>query len=527
MRLLNGLSTVDAVDRQAIELPLSEALVDSRRRLSWAEVRNGSIALALGLFDLGFQRDDLLLAQLPNSTELYLLRLACERAGIRLLSIPTAFRRKELGVILSRVRPAGAAVASPSRSTDFVQELRAALPDGMRLTAILYGDEPAPDGTISLTKLMAGRSTRDATVLQKTAFNIFELAWITVTSGSTGTPQCVSAPIYARALTGMVQAGRWGLREGDAVGALSPLIVGTPDALAYHAGPRLGLKILMMSRFEPNEAIDLIRREQAAAAIVVPTMLARVLNCPAVVGPWEGFRLWISSGAPLSPELAAKAEMISGGKVVQAYGTMDFGGICASSVDDGPEVRHRTVGRPLDGNEVLVVNEHGASVPVGNEGRILVRGPHSLAGSFGDVDQTEQGWKNGVFDLKEIGLLDESGNLTLLGRQKEMIIRGGQNIYPAEVEVLILRHPAVLEVAVVGVPDHEMGERACAFVVCRPGYRLDLTDLTAFLKAEGIGPFKFPERLEILDEMPRGPSGTKVDKQFLARRAGLSAHGGA
>jgi non-ribosomal peptide synthetase component E (peptide arylation enzyme) len=132
---------------------------------------------------------------------------------------------------------------------------------------------------------------------------------------------------------------------------------------------------------------------------------------------------------------------------------------------------------------------------------------------------------NGYFDLQELGRLDDEGNIVLMGREHDLIIRGGQNIFPADVEATLSQHPKVIEVAVVGIPDPEMGERVCAFVVCRDGNTIDLVEIKSFLQEKGLARFKWPERLEIITSLPRVASGYKVDKKKLKENylAGVAA----
>ena len=154
-------------------------------------------------------------------------------------------------------------------------------------------------------------------------------------------------------------------------------------------------------------------------------------------------------------------------------------------------------------------------LPTGAFGRIHARGPHCVGGFVGDALATEQAWHSGFYPMGDVGRIDDDGYLWLAGRARELVIRGGQNIVPAEVEDVILTHPDVAEAAVLGTPDAEMGERVCVVIVPRSGAQLTLEALTDFLKHRGLARFKHPEQLLSVSSMPLNPAATKIDKQAL------------
>ncbi|MEE8395309.1 MAG: fatty acid--CoA ligase family protein [bacterium] len=186
-------------------------------------------------------------------------------------------------------------------------------------------------------------------------------------------------------------------------------------------------------------------------------------------------------------------------------------------MEDPQRARHGTVGKVLDGTEVLIVDGEGNEVPPGQSGRICGRGPHCNGGYFNDRAATDSCWQGGFFDTGDLGRIDPDGFLVLEGRVKDVIIRGGQNISAGEVEAILAGHPAIVEAAVVPMADEEMGERACAFVVAVEGRQLSLGDVVAFMKGQGVAAFMIPERLELIREMPTNSAG-KVDKSLLGTR---------
>lgn len=519
------LTTADYCDRNAETWPDWEALVDSHTRLTWAQVSQHSDRLARALLGLGLSPGDTLLVQLYNCVELYLVRLACEKAGLHPVTAAAAFRRAELEPILRLTDPAAAIIPWRFRGFDHVallDELR--LGPGHLRRVIVVGPD-APPGTLPFWDVARGGGARGVD-LRRTRFRPTDFSQIATTSGSTGVPKCAAVTIGGRMLTGLVQIHRYRITREDTIAAMTPLITGTPDALAYHGVPQIGARVVLLEHFSDQEATALIEREQVTVLAVVPTLLTRLRQADPEGRAVRSLRVLINHGALLPPSLAEAFEAGQRARIVQAYGTADFGGIASTTFDDPPEVRLRTVGRPNDGNEVRLVDEQGQDVAPGDTGRVLVRGLHGIAGYYGDPVLTQEVWRDGYCEVGDLARLDPAGNLILMGRARELIIRGGQNIFPGEVEAHLAHHPQVAEVAVVPYPDPVYGERVCACIVPRPGAMLRLEEIGTFLRAHGLAAFKLPERLELWDALPRVPAGQKVDKKRLTeevtRRAGGS-----
>jgi non-ribosomal peptide synthetase component E (peptide arylation enzyme) len=181
-------------------------------------------------------------------------------------------------------------------------------------------------------------------------------------------------------------------------------------------------------------------------------------------------------------------------------------------IDEPQEARWQTVGRPFPGGEVRLMNEEGVEVP---PGEVTVAGPTCVGGYYKDPEATKQAWTGGRFKMGDLGVFDTEGRLKIIGRQRDIIIRGGQNVYPKEMEDQLVQHAKIAEVAIVRMPDRQMGEKACAYVVLKPQQRFTFEEMVSFLKKKRIAPFKIPERLEIVQSLPLVPGGNKVDKRHL------------
>jgi non-ribosomal peptide synthetase component E (peptide arylation enzyme) len=509
------MTAADFCDRNAVEMGAREALVDRKRRLIWLQVKQLSDRLALRFLQLGLKRDSKVLVQLPNCAELFLTRLACEKAGLRLVTVTPTFRLAELAPIMRFTRPAAAIIPKMYRGVNYFALLEAARTE--ELGSVLITGDDVPVGTLAFEEMLTSPApAADADHLKQTRYSIVDVCQIATTSGSTGIPKCVAVPLYTRLLTGWIHLKRFGVSAADRLAAVTSIVTGTADALVYNGVCASGAAAVLMDHFSPEDTCALIATEQVNVIPLVPTMMTRIIALPDL-SPYDlrVLRLVINHGASLSAAQGAEIEARLGCRIAQAYGSVDCGGISATSWDDPQEVRLGTLGRPLDGNEIRIVGADERDVAPGEVGRLWVRGLHVDARFFDNPDLDRSRRVKGYCDLQELGRLDDKGNIVLMGRERDLIIRGGQNIFPADVEATLSQHPKIVEVAVVGIPDAEMGERVCAFVVCGDEEPIDLVEIKSFLEEKGLARFKWPERVELVKSLPRVASGYKIDKKKL------------
>lgn len=520
--------TVDFWDQNGELYPEKEALVDSRTRLTWAEAKTQIGGLALQLIRLGFRRDEILLAQLYNCAELVLLRLACEKAGVLLAIVPPTFRENELHAVLHKVRAKGACFPCEPGGFDYLEmydRLRFEVPS---LEKLFGAGDAVPAGVLSVGEMARQfvLEDDDARLLDRFKFEPFGFEEIMTTSGTTGVPKCVEWADCIRLAHGRVAIERLHLTENDVICAFSPSTGAATELLAYRCPAQVAAKTVMLEHFSPQTACATIQNERITAAGIVPAMIARLVRFPDIDRyDLSSLRLLLNTAALLPVQLAQEAEEKLGCVVLSGYGSMDSGGVCLGSVSDPPMERHSTVGRPLTGSDVRLLDEEGKQVPQGQIGEVAVNGPYCVGGYYEDPETTHEAWNGGHFRMGDLGKFDEAGRLQLVGRKKDVIIRGGQNIYPKEMEDLLLQHPKLSEVAIVKMPDREMGEKACAFVVLKPGESFTFQEMTSFLLERKIAKFKLPERLEQIDALPLVPGGNKINKRMLeeeiAHRLGL------
>ncbi len=351
-------------------------------------------------------------------------------------------------------------------------------------------------------------------------FQSDEVSMINATTGSSGPPKFAAYTAAARLLYGKSYIDTLGLSRDDVLAALSPA-AGGPNIPVYFAAPQVGAKTVFLEPFEADAAFKLIEREKVTLACQGPAQLALLVrHFRAGSYDLSSIRFWLSVGAPLAPDLARETEAKLGATVVNTYGAVDWGGVVFTSPGDPPDVRYGTVGKPRAGTEVRLVKEDGELAGVGETGELQGRGPSCSSGYFQDAARTRTAWStDGWLRLGDLGQWDAGGNLILFGRKDELIIRGGQNIQPSEIESHLLAHPQVKQAAVVGMPDPIMGEKVCAYVVPRTGEEINFDEVVSFLRSRKLAVYKIPERIEMVPALPM-VSDTKVDKKLLAADIG-------
>jgi malonyl-CoA/methylmalonyl-CoA synthetase len=338
-------------------------------------------------------------------------------------------------------------------------------------------------------------------------------AVLAYTSGTTGTPKAV--PLTARNLLSSIRAVMlaWAWSEDDVLVHALPLYH-QHGLGGVHAALLSGSRTIVLERFEPAALCGAIARERASVLFAVPTIYERLLA-------WEGIadadlgslRLAVSGSAALSPQLAQRAAVKLGRLPLERYGTTESG-LNVSNPLAGPR-RVGSVGLPLPGVELAIAAADGTPAEPGAEGEIVLRGPQVFGGYRG-ADATEAFYPGGWFRTGDIGVVDpDEGYLSIVGRSKELIITGGLNVYPREVELALEVEPSVSAAAAVGVPSERWGEEVVALVVPADGREIDEAALLAAARTR-LAPYKCPKRLVVVDSLPRNSLGKVVRREAAA-----------
>ncbi|NQV58460.1 MAG: AMP-binding protein [Alphaproteobacteria bacterium] len=487
--------------------------------LSYAELDRLSRRLALALIDLGVAPGDVVSLQLPNWWQFNAMHLACARIGAITNPLMPIFRGRELSYMLGFAE--SKVVIAPHSFRGFaykpmIEAIRGDLPN---LTHAFYIDGEGADdfATALLSEPREQRADADAVLaaLRPGPNTVNEVIY---TSGTTGQPKGVmhTANSTLGHLSSWIKLLR--LSGEDKVFMASPLAHQTGFLYAILQPIMLGAEVVLLDRWDAPVGVELIQKHGCTFTMGATPFLSDIVEMPNVENfDLSKLRIFASAGAPIPPALVQKAAANFSFKVLSGWGMTECACSTICLLDDPAEKAWTSDGYPLPHTEVTVHRLDGSPAPRGEEGVLKVRGQPMFVGYLKKPElhgRDADGW----FDTGDQAFIHPDGYIRITGRAKDIIIRGGENVPVVEVEDVIYRHPLVAEVAVVGIPDDRLGERGCAFVTLQPGGNLDLAALIHYLDELGTAKQYWPEHLEVVDEMPRTPSG-KIQKFKLREMA--------
>lgn len=526
---------VDFVDEHAGRTPDKCAIAEARGKLTYGEVARQSENLAASLLRLGVRRGDVVAVQAPNWAEMPIVHMATDRIGAIFLPLSEGFRERELQHILGRSRVK--AIFCPELFRGFahraqIERLRMTLPD-LGWIISLRGESVSPEH--SYERMAADERWRSETTpgwLSLHRADADAPSHVMVSSGTTGLPRCSlfsDNNTIVKLLRHYVQSAQ--VSKDDIAAAFAPAGTG---ATGYNypilAMLLLGGTSVMLEHWSGSNvtlALDVLERNACTIAVMVPAQLARLVQAPGLERrDFSALRVITNSGSKLPPSVAESAERLFGCKVQGIYGSSEAGATAMTSVADPDEKRRTTVGRPLLGQEVRIAADDRTSLGAEEIGEVCWRGANKSYGFLNDPEQTTKVWGvDGWLCSGDLGLIDRDGYLHIVGRKKDMIIRGGQNVNPGALEEILLRHPSVSEVAVVPFDDPVLGERIAACIVPRQGAVPTLESLKNLILANGLAAWNQPELIVPMTDFPRNAGG-KIDKGSLSKVATAAAIAG-
>jgi malonyl-CoA/methylmalonyl-CoA synthetase len=470
---------------------------DSGERYTYADLERETARAASFLIGLGLEKGDRVAAQIDKSPQGLFLYLGCIRAGFCFLPLNTAYQRGELAYFLQDAEPR-AVVCRPQMLETFAGLAKDA--GAPRLFAL---DE---NGKGTLTEAMAGA----ATAFEDVPLAENDLAVIIYTSGTTGRSKGAMVTHGNLTSNGVVLRDYWRFTAGDVLLHALPTFHVHGLFVGVHPILLAGARILFHRKFEPKAMIGALPR--ATAMMGVPTFYVRLLAEPGLTREAvKNMRLFVSGSAPLLLDTFNEWTARTGHTILERYG-MSEAGMITSNPYDG-ERRGGTVGFPLPGVAVRVVDD-GTALGPGKPGVVEINGPNVFAGYWRMPEKTREEFSaDGWFRTGDVGQWSEDGYLSIVGRAKDLIISGGYNVYPKEIELVIDAMPGVVESAVVGVPHPDFGESVTAVVVKQQGAALDAAAVIAHVKSQ-IANFKVPKRVVFVEDLPRNAMG-KVQKNVL------------
>ncbi|WP_406165876.1 AMP-binding protein [Streptomyces canus] len=481
-------------DRRAELDPHGAAVSDGHQSLTNTQLLSRVRTAARQLQDHGIGPGDVVALQLTNRVEFVVLLFAAWRLGATVTPVNPSMTDVE---VVRQLQDSGARLL--------------VVEDG---TAVMAHDV----AVLAVGELYEGTTEPDQPPLLDPA----TLALLIYTSGTTGVPKGVMLD-HAN-IDAMVEMGRRALEVGPADRCLLilPLFHVNGIVVSVLLPLLVGASVVIAGRFDPRTFFALVEQERPTFFSAVPTIYSMLAALPDDVRPdTSSLRFGVCGAAPASAELLTRFEARYGFPLVEGYGLSE--GTCGSTINPvaGPR-RAGTVGLPFPGQEIRIVDTEGTEMAPGTDGGVVVRGPNVMRGYLGRPDETARVIVDGWLHTGDVGHLDAEGYLTLVGRSKDMIIRGGENIYPKEIEDVLASDPAVLEAAVIGVPDEKWGEVVVAYVQPRPGSTVDPSVLKA-LCARSLTGYKRPTAFFVVEALAKNAVG-KIDKASLrAGHAALSA----
>jgi len=513
-----GLTLGDLLDKAADIYPSKEALVDDKSRLTYSQVRAMVNRLAISLMELGIKTMDRVLVQLPNWNEFVYSYFALQKIGAIPVLLIDRYRPYEINHLFRLTGAASWIVPEKYRKTDYLPIIKDVLKKTPQIKHVILARGGRHRRLLNLETMIEQTELkeRDLIRLAKRRPDPMQVAHMGPTGGTTGLPKVVPRT-HNSLICGIEYGARaWEMDIHDTCLLAGPI----GHDLTFTKGLCGSLftfgKTVFLDSTDPNDICRTIRQEKVTAIVWVPTLAKRLID-------FEGLKDYdLSSlkkmhcgGGVSQPEIIKGVWEKLGCTFFNGYGGTE-GQTTITRLEDHPETVLHTVGRPTCPYDTYkVVDRNGKELPPNTPGELIIKGPGIFTGYYKAPEENKMALnKEGFFSTGDVIKIDEAGNVTITGRIKEMINRGGESISATEIESLIIGHPGVAIVAVIPMPDPVMGERVCAYIQSKPGANLNFDKIIATLKERKASVLQFPERIEFIEDMPLTKA-EKVDKKTL------------
>jgi fatty-acyl-CoA synthase len=516
---MTGRSVAEALEARAGEDPDRTFLLFKDRTFTYRQVDQRASALAAALHELGIERDDRIALDLPNWPEFIISMFAVAKIGATMVPLNPRYTVPELQYMLRHSEATVVVCAETFNNTDYLQLFEGfltSLPDLQYLVTVGEADLWHDDRIYQFEDLLSSGDGRELPRVDISPVD--DVFAILYTSGTMGKPKGV-ALTHANLLSTAIETVSaielsaddvvFGVATVFHVFGLGPGILGTMSA---------GASLVLQEQFDPGEALDLIERHGVTVHYGVPTVyVTEMREADRPRRNLSTLRAGIVAGAPIGDELVRRIRAELCPNLCVAYSLTETAStVSVTRPDDPPDKQVFTVGRPLPGTEVRVLDLDGTNLPEESLGEIAVRGPGVMKGYYRQPGETAQAFDEDAYFLTgDLGIIDEDGYIHIVGRRKELIIRGGFNVYPREVEDRVHAHPAVLEAAVVGLPHEVLGEQVCACILPVEGAIVTGEEIKDWCRG-ALADYKVPDLVRFFDKFPLTGSG-KVRRVELVR----------
>jgi len=491
-------------------------------RISYSQLADRVNRAAAALHDLGIRHGDVVAVQLPNWWEFVVATLACMRIGAVTNPLMHIFRERELTQMLGFSKAKVLISPASYRGFDFANmaiSLKVTLPN---LEHVVIVDSELEYGFDQI--LLAGEETFGIQVPKGASpLKPDDLAVLMFTSGTTGSPKGVMHTGNTLVSCMNALSGRFGVGVDDVYLASTPVGHMTGYVAVVLLGLRQGGTVVMQDFWDAKTGVSIMLDEKVSYFAGSTPFLSDMCEVVAAgqTAP-TALKSFLCGGAQIPPVLVERARQTMGINVCSLWGMTEALSGTLTEPERSCEKASTTDGRVLEGMEVKVIDDEGREAPIGKPGRLLVRGAQMFLGYYKmpEIPTFDaQGW----FDSGDLAYADGDGYIRICGRTKDVLIRGGENVPVVEIEALLSKHPSVMMASIVGYPDERLGERACAFVITRPGQTLTLQGLRAYMDESRVAKQYWPEKLMVVDQIPSTPAG-KVQKFKLKEMAQHLAH---
>jgi cyclohexanecarboxylate-CoA ligase len=513
----------DYLDEAAAATPDKVAFVDPRRQITYAALRREVDRCALGLLELGVRPGDVVSFQLPNWIESVVLQYGATRIGAISNPLIPIYREREVGFMVGLARSKVIVVPSQFRGFDYPGMVDKLAVDWPALEHVLVVDGSPGQGTRSWAEFMATpwEERRDPAELAELRPDPNEVTLLIFTSGTTGEPKGVMHTHNTLVAANNPLPERLGITSDSVIHMASTLAHLTGFLYGGRLAVQNGATGVFQDVWDPARFVELVEEHRITYTAGATPFLHDLLAAPNLAEhDVSSLVRFCCMGAPIPRALVREARRkLPGLVVVGGWGQTENALVTLGIPGDPEEKLIDTDGLPFPGMRVRVVDDSGTELPPGTDGRLQMTGPFLFVGYAERLEMTRALFDGEWFDTGDLAHVDAEGYLSISGRTKDVIIRGGENIPVAYVENVLYEHPQIQEVAVVGLPDPRLQERACACIVPIPGAELTFDDIKAFLAEKGVAKQYWPERLEVRPELPRTPSG-KIQKFRLREQIG-------
>jgi len=524
-----GLTMGDVLDRTADVFPNKEGLVDDRVRLTYSELRSKVDRLAVGLITLGIEKGECVLLQLPNWHEFICSYFALQRIGCIPILLISGYRQLEVNHLARLTEAKAWIVPGQYRKIDyasFIGEVREKNPQLKQVISVRTGKEHG-EFTASLENLMEKEiSAAERHQLTMRKPEPTDVAHIVPSGGTTGLPKGIPRTHNDYICNVEYQHKAWEMNCNDICLVIVP--IGHNLALLNVVGALLfGYKLVLSNSTRPLDICSIIQGEKVTYIPTVPSMVRRVLELEQLQDyDLTSLKKISAGGEPSPPELIREVDKKLTCTYINEFG-MSEGLLCRTRITDDIETICHTVGKPCCPYEqIKIVDEEGRELPPNQDGELVTKGPGIFAGYLKNPEENKKSFtQEGFFRTGDRARIDDSGNLKITGRIKDIIIRGGENISPSQVEDLLCTHPGIADAAVIGMPDKELGEKVCAYIQPAAGVKIGPEEIKAFMESKGASKLLIPERFEFIDALPMTEAGKhnkKVLREDIKRKIGQS-----